>query len=191
MKRCFEVLIVWATVPLWGVLSLGVALLVWLTMGRPLLFCQDRAGKGGVPFRFWKFRTMRAGAGTDAERTTRVGRFLRATSLDELPQLWHVLAGQMSLVGPRPLPTKYLSRYSPEQMRRHEVRPGITGWAQVNGRNTISWEQKFAYDVWYVDHQSIWLDVKILFLTVGKVFACKGINSSATETMAEFQGSQA
>jgi len=131
---------------------------------------------------------MRAGDGSDMERTTRLGRLLRATSLDELPQLLHVLSGRMALVGPRPLPTAYLPRYSPAQARRHEVRPGLTGWAQVHGRNAITWEEKFAYDVWYVDHRSLALDAKILFLTVVAVFRRAGINASASETMGEFRG---
>ena len=133
---------------------------------------------------------MRGGEGSDTERTTRFGRFLRSTSLDELPQLWHVLSGKMSLVGPRPLPAKYLERYSPFQARRHEVRPGITGWAQINGRNAISWEKKFELDVWYVDNRSLLLDTKIIFLTLAKVFKRSGVNSSATETMPEFTGSR-
>jgi len=133
-----------------------------------------------------KFRTMRPSPGSDMERTTRIGSFLRATSLDELPQLLHVLSGKMSLVGPRPLPAKYLPRYSAFQARRHEVRPGLTGWAQINGRNAISWEEKFALDVWYVDNASFLLDMKILAATVLKVLSRKGVNSSREETMEEF-----
>ena len=190
MKRLVDVLVVVAASPLWlaalGVCALGVR----LTMGAPVMFRQERAGKGGRPFTIMKLRTMREGDGTDAERLTRFGRFLRATSLDELPQLFHVLAGTMALVGPRPLPVRYLPRYSKEQSRRHEVRPGITGWAQVNGRNAISWEEKFALDVWYVDHRSFALDMKILFLTVAKVFRRSGIDSSTGETMEEFMGSR-
>ena len=174
--------------PLWLPLTIAVAAMVLLAMGRPVLFAQERAGLGGRAFRFLKFRTMRNGEGTDAERTTRLGRFLRATSLDELPQLFHVLSGRMALVGPRPLPVRYLPRYSPEQARRHEVRPGITGWAQVNGRNALSWRDKFRLDVWYVDHRSLVLDAKILALTALKVFRRDGINNSATETMTEFLG---
>ena len=174
----------------WLAAAACVALAVRMSMGAPVLFRQERAGLGARPFLLLKFRTMREGQGTDAERTTRLGRFLRRTSLDELPQLFHVLSGKMSLVGPRPLPTAYLPRYSPEQARRHEVRPGITGWAQVNGRNAISWEEKFRLDVWYVDHRSLALDAKILFMTVFGVFRQSGINSSADETMPEFKGSQ-
>ena len=145
---------------------------------------------GGRPFRMLKLRTMRDGEGTDEERLTRLGRFLRASSLDELPELLHVLAGTMSLVGPRPLPTRYLPRYSPEQARRHDVRPGITGWAQVHGRNLLSWEDKFSYDVWYVDHQTFLLDIKILFLTIGAVFAARGISEKGAATMSTFTGKQ-
>ena len=168
MKRVIESLAVIVAAPLWVPLAAIVALAIMLADGRPVLFRQERAGKGGRIFTMLKFRTMRAGDGTDAERLTRIGRFLRATSLDELPQLLHVLSGKMSLVGPRPLPSRYLPRYSPEQARRHEVRPGITGWAQVNGRNALSWDEKFRLDVWYVDNRSFFLDLKILFLTVFK-----------------------
>ena len=189
MKRVIESLAVIVTAPLWVPIAALVAVAILIFNGRPVLFRQERAGKGGRVFTMLKFRTMRAGEGTDAERLTRLGRFLRATSLDELPQLLHVLSGKMALVGPRPLPSRYLPRYSPEQARRHEVRPGITGWAQVNGRNALSWEEKFRLDVWYVDNQSLLLDAKIIFLTFAKVFKRSGINSSATETMPEFTGS--
>lgn len=188
MKRIADVVMVLLAAPLWVPLSLVVAIGVWGAMGRPVLFSQDRAGLGGRTFRLLKFRTMRDGQGSDAERTTRFGRFLRATSLDELPQLLQVLSGKMSLVGPRPLPVRYLPRYSREQARRHEVRPGITGWAQVNGRNAISWDEKFKLDVWYVDNRSMALDAKILLLTALKVIRRDGINSSAAETMGEFTG---
>ncbi len=188
MKRFFESLLILVTLPIWGSVAILVALVVRVSLGSPVLFRQERAGKDGKSFTFLKFRTMREGVGRDTERLTRVGRFLRRTSLDELPQLGHVLSGKMALVGPRPLPVRYLPRYSPEQARRHAMRPGITGWAQVNGRNLLSWEQKFASDVWYVDHQSLWLDIKILLLTVGQVFAQKGINQSKNETMCEFTG---
>ena len=188
MKRFFETLLVLAAAPLWIPLAALVAILVRATDGSPVLFRQERAGKGGVPFTMLKFRTMRSGEGSDAARLTRLGRFLRATSLDELPQLLHVLSGKMSLVGPRPLPTAYLPRYSPEQARRHEVRPGITGWAQVNGRNALSWEEKFRLDAWYVDHRSILLDAKILFLTVFKTASRDGINHPGSDTMEEFRG---
>ena len=187
MKRLLDIALVLIAAPLWLPLSAAVAIAVAVSMGRPVIFAQDRAGLGGRVFRFLKFRTMTDGDAPDAERITRLGRFLRATSLDELPQLLHVLSGRMSLVGPRPLPARYLPRYSPEEMRRHETRPGITGWAQVNGRNAISWEEKFRLDVWYVDHRSLALDLKILLLTALKVFRREGINCSAAETMGEFR----
>ena len=187
MKRLWETILVLLTMVLWLPLLLTVALTVLVTMGRPVWFRQERAGKGGRPFRIIKFRTMRSGEGSDTERLTRVGRVLRATSLDELPQLLQVLTGTMALVGPRPLPVRYLPRYTPEENRRHEVRPGITGWAQVNGRNALTWEQKFAHDVWYVDHRSFGLDVKILFRTVARVFARSGVNAGKDETMEELR----
>ena len=191
MKRLFDILLVLLALPLWLPLLGIVALVVLAVEGRPVFFRQERAGMGGRPFRMLKLRTMRTGEGTDEERLTRLGRFLRASSLDELPELLHVLAGTMSLVGPRPLPTRYLPRYSPEQARRHDVRPGITGWAQVHGRNLLSWEDKFAYDVWYVDHRSLLLDVKILFLTVATVLGARGIASEQSATMTEFTGGSA
>jgi lipopolysaccharide/colanic/teichoic acid biosynthesis glycosyltransferase/glycosyltransferase involved in cell wall biosynthesis len=169
-------------------------LLVWLSMGRPLLFRQQRPGRFGRPFMLFKFRTMsdRCDASgnllADADRLTRVGRLLRATSLDELPQLWNVLRGEMSLVGPRPLLMNYLARYLPEQMRRHDVMPGITGWAQVNGRNAIAWEQKLSMDTWYVDHWSLWLDLKIFTMTVLRVVRREGISNQDYATMPEFMG---
>ena len=186
MKRFVETALVLATSPAWLALSAAVAAAVALFDGRPVTFTQERAGLGGRVFRMMKFRTMRDGDAPDVERITRLGRILRATSLDELPQLFHVISGRMSLVGPRPLPARYLPRYSPRQARRHEVRPGITGWAQVNGRNALSWDEKFRLDVWYVDNRSFALDVKILFMTAAKVFRRDGIDSSATETMGEF-----
>jgi sugar transferase EpsL len=164
-------------------------------LGSPVLFRQQRPGQHGRPFTIYKFRTMsdvRDGQGNllpDAGRLTPFGRFLRRTSLDELPELFNVLKGEMSLVGPRPLLTEYLDRYTLEQARRHEVRPGITGWAQVNGRNALTWEQKFALDVWYVDHLSFWLDLKILALTGWKVLRCEGISQTGHATMEEFFGS--
>jgi len=176
------------TAPLTVPLALGVALAVRIAEGRPVLFRQERAGLGGRPFLMVKFRSMRTGEGTDAERLMRFGRFLRASSLDELPELWNVLKGDMSLVGPRPLPTRYLPRYSPEQARRHEVRPGVTGWAQVHGRNALGWEEKFRYDVEYVDRHSLAMDVKILFMTVGQVIFPKHIAHEGEATMAEFMG---
>lgn len=154
------------TMVLWLPLLLTVALTVLVTMGRPVWFRQERAGKGGRPFRILKFRTMRSGEGSDTERLTRVGRVLRATSLDELPQLLQVLTGTMALVGPRPLPVRYLPRYTPEENRRHEVRPGITGWAQVNGlRGDTSIEERVQYDLWYIENWSIGLDLKIMLKT--------------------------
>lgn len=165
-----------------------VACAVRVALGSPVFFEQERAGRGGRPFRLFKFRSMRTGPGTDAERLTPFGRFLRASSLDELPELLLVLRGTLSLVGPRPLPTAYLPRYSPEQARRHEVRPGITGWAQVNGRNRLSWDEKFRLDVWYVDHRSLALDLRILVLTLAAVFRRSGISAAGEATMGEFNG---
>src|SRR5215813_13957247 len=181
-KRLFDVLL---TVPFLLVCAPVVALValgVRLRLGSPVLFCQQRPGLHGQSFTLLKFRTMteaRNGQGhllSDAERLTPLGRFLRSTSLDELPEFLNVLRGEMSLVGPRPLLMKYLERYTPEQMRRHEVKPGITGWAQVNGRNAISWEEKFSFDVWYVEHQAFWLDLKIIALTAWKILKREGIS---------------
>ena len=172
-----------------------LALLVRRKLGSPVFFRQVRPGLHGQPFEMVKFRTMtdeRNAQGEllpDSERLPAFGRFLRSSSLDELPELWNVLKGQMSLVGPRPLLMEYLPLYTPEQYRRHEVRPGVTGWAQVNGRNAISWEEKFALDVWYVQNQSFWLDLKILFLTVKKVLIKDGISAAGEATMAKFTGS--
>lgn len=169
-------------------------LLVRIKLGSPVFFTQIRPGLRGKPFQMFKFRTMTDQCGSDglplpdAERLTPFGRWLRATSLDELPELWNVLKGDMSLVGPRPLLMEYLPRYSPEQARRHEVRPGITGWAQVNGRNTLSWEDKFKLDVWYVDHQSLWLDIKIIWMTLKKVIVREGISAEGEATMSQFTG---
>lgn len=197
MKRLFDLtasaigLIVLA--PVLGVIALAVR---W-SLGGPVLFRQVRPGLHGRPFTMYKFRTMRDAVDAhgralpDAERLTRLGRFLRATSLDELPELWNVLRGEMALVGPRPLLMEYLPLYTRDQERRHEVRPGITGWAQVNGRNAISWEEKFALDVWYVDNQTFWLDLKILFLTMKKVFAREGISQEGQATMEKFRGTAA
>jgi len=171
-----------------------LATLVALLLGTPVLFRQQRPGLGGRPFWLLKFRTMteardaRGNLLPDAARLTAFGRFLRATSLDELPELLNVLKGDMSLVGPRPLLMQYLDRYTPEQARRHEVRPGITGWAQVNGRNAITWEEKFKLDVWYVDNWSLWLDIKIIFMTVWKIFKREGISQPGQATMEEFRG---
>ena len=187
MKRLLDIILVLIGAPLWLPLMLIVACLVRLKLGAPVFFTQERAGLNGKPFRMIKFRSMRNGPGTDEERLTKFGRFLRAASLDELPELLLVLRGTLSLVGPRPLPTIYLPRYSPEQARRHDVRPGITGWAQVNGRNLLSWEEKFRHDVWYVDHQSLILDLKILFLTIATVFRHTGISARGEATMGEFK----
>lgn len=190
MKRPLDLLIVillsWAWVPILVITMLAI----WISMGAPVFFVQERPGLNGKPFMLIKFRSMRQGDGSDAERLTWLGRLLRSTSLDELPELLNVLRGDMSLVGPRPLLMRYLPRYTPEQARRHELRPGLTGWAQVNGRNAISWEQKFEYDVWYVEHKSLGLDLKILWLTVGNVLLRRGINSGAEETMGEFWGTK-
>ncbi len=172
----------------------GIALLLWATMGRPLLFRQTRSGLHGRPFQIFKFRTMtdkQDSAGralADEMRLTAVGRFLRATSLDELPELWNVLRGELSLVGPRPLMAQYLERYSPEQARRHEVMPGITGWAQINGRNDLPWEEKFELDVWYVDNWSLALDFRILVKTFWEVLKRDGISRSGHATAPEFMG---
>ncbi len=194
LKRLFDV--VGASV---GLLVLApvyciVALLIRSRLGSPILFRQVRPGLHGRPFQMIKFRTMRDAADSngqplpDADRLTPFGRWLRSTSLDELPELWNVLKGDMSLVGPRPLLMEYLPLYSPEQARRHEVRPGITGWAQVNGRNAISWEEKFALDVWYVDHHNLWLDMKILYMTLRKVLVRDGISAEGEATMPKFKG---
>ena len=172
-----------------------VAFIIYLRMSPPILFRQVRPGLHGQPFRMIKFRTMldavddRGNALPDAQRLTRLGRFLRSTSLDELPGLWNVLKGDMSLVGPRPLLMEYLPLYSPQQARRHEVRPGVTGWAQINGRNALSWDEKFALDVWYVDNQSMALDSRILWLTIKKVIVRDGISATGEATMPKFTGS--
>lgn len=173
---------------------LVVSVLVKRQLGSPVLFRQTRPGLDGKPFDMIKFRTMRNAYDTDgeplpdSERITSFGRFLRSSSLDELPELWNVLKGEMSLVGPRPLLMEYLPLYSAEQYRRHEVRPGVTGWAQVNGRNAISWDDKFKLDVWYVDNRSFWLDLKVLILTVKKVLVRDGISSEGEATMSRFTG---
>jgi sugar transferase EpsL len=173
---------------------LAVAVAVRATLGSPVLFRQTRPGLGGRPFDLYKFRTMRHAPGPDghplpdAERLTGLGRFLRSASLDELPELLNVLKGEMSLVGPRPLLMEYLPLYSPEQARRHEVRPGLTGWAQVNGRNALTWDERFRLDVWYVDHRSFLLDLKILAMTVASVFRREGISHAGHATMERFTG---
>jgi sugar transferase EpsL len=194
LKRGLDVVVSASGLALLSPVLGAVTVLVWLEMGSPVLFRQERPGYNGVPFFALKFRSMtdqRDGLGRllpDGERITRLGAFLRRSSLDELVQLWNVLCGDMSLVGPRPLLMQYLDRYTPEQARRHSVRPGITGWAQVNGRNDLSWEQKLALDVWYVDHWSLWLDLRILGVTVWKVLKGEGIAAEGSATMPEFTG---
>lgn len=173
---------------------IAISLLIRREMGSPVLFHQTRPGLRGKPFQMVKFRTMREALDAegrplpDAERLTKLGRFLRSSSLDELPELWNVLKGDMSLVGPRPLLMEYLPLYSPEQARRQEVRPGISGWAQVNGRNAISWDEKFALDVWYIDNRSLWLDLRIIWLTIRKVVKREGISAAGEATMPKFEG---
>jgi lipopolysaccharide/colanic/teichoic acid biosynthesis glycosyltransferase len=188
MPRPLEVILLLLTAPLWLPLLGMTALAVRVGMGAPVLFRQIRPGLAGRPFTLLKFRTMRLGPGTDAERLTPLGRRLRRASLDELPELFNVLRGEMSLVGPRPLLPEYLPRYTPEQARRHEVRPGITGWAQVRGRNAIPWDEKLRLDVWYVDHRSTALDLRILALTAWQVLRCRGVNATGHATMPEFGG---
>jgi lipopolysaccharide/colanic/teichoic acid biosynthesis glycosyltransferase len=195
MKRLLDIVIAAAALVIWVLPALVISLAVRIDVGKPILFVQLRPGRHGVPFRLVKFRTMRNAYDANGrllppeERLTRLGRFLRATSLDELPELWNVLRGDMSLVGPRPLMMEYLPLYNAEQARRHAVRPGLTGWAQVNGRNMITWEEKFAFDVWYVDHQSLLLDLKILWRTLIKVLAAEGISPPDREIMEPFSGS--
>lgn len=194
LKRIFDLCIASAALIALAPLLLIIAALVRVSLGAPVIFRQQRPGLHGKPFTLLKFRSMtdaRDAEGNllpDDRRLTRFGRFLRSSSLDELPELINVVRGDMSLVGPRPLLMEYLDRYTPEQMRRHAVRPGITGWAQVNGRNAITWEQKFALDVWYVDHLSFWLDLRILALTVWRVARCEGINQRGCATVTIFQG---
>ena len=181
---------------IWPVLLIVCIWLHFANKGAGAFFTQERPGKDGKIFKVIKFKTMtdeRDDSGKllpDAKRLPKVGRFVRSTSIDELPQLLNVLKGDMALIGPRPLLVRYLSLYNERQARRHEVRPGITGWAQVNGRNAISWEEKFDYDVWYVDHVSLWLDLKIVLLTIKKVFVREGINSGTAATMEPFRGSK-
>lgn len=194
-KRALDILASAVGLVLLSPLLALTALAIKLESAGPVLFRQRRAGFRGRPFDLIKFRTMleaRDAQGQplpDEQRLTHLGLFLRSTSLDEFPELFNVLKGDMCLVGPRPLLLEYLPRYSPDQNRRHEVRPGITGWAQINGRNALTWEEKFAYDVWYVDHQSLWLDLKILALTVWKILRREGISQAGRATMDKFQGS--
>ena len=190
MKRLFDIL---GTLFLLSVLWLPLVCLCFLQlilMGKPIFFRQERAGLEGQPLLILKFRTMLNGGGSDADRLTPWGKFLRSTSLDELPELWNVLRGEMSLIGPRPLPVHYLERYTPRQNQRHNIRPGITGWAQVNGRNGLSWERQFELDLWYVEHHSLWLDLKILARTVITVFRREKISEEGQATRSEFFGSK-
>jgi lipopolysaccharide/colanic/teichoic acid biosynthesis glycosyltransferase len=196
MKRVFDLLLSLGVLLILALPLVVVWVLVHRKLGSPELFRQVRPGLHGRPFMMVKFRTMTDERGADgellpdAERLTAFGRFLRASSLDELPELWNVLRGEMSLVGPRPLLMEYMPLYSPEQARRHEVRPGITGWAQVNGRNALSWEERLKLDVWYVDHRSLWLDLRILWLTVRKVILREGISAQGEATMPRFTGNK-
>lgn len=194
IKRFFDIVITLLMMALLSILILLTAMLIRVVLGAPVIFKQERPGKYGKPFFLYKFRTMtikydkNGNLLSDQMRLTKTGRFIRKLSLDELPQLFNVLKGDISLVGPRPLLMEYLPLYTKEQARRHEVKPGMTGWAQINGRNSISWEERFTYDVWYVDHQSFWLDMKILVLTIFKVFKSEGIHQAGHATMEKFTG---
>jgi lipopolysaccharide/colanic/teichoic acid biosynthesis glycosyltransferase len=196
LKRSFDIVFSACWLLGFAPLLLVVAILVRLKLGSPVLFVQERPGLRGRPFRMVKFRTMTDARGPDGEllpdgqRLTSFGKFLRSTTLDEFPEMWNVLVGDMSVVGPRPLLMRYVPRYDAFQARRMEVKPGVTGWAQVNGRNLLSWDEKFALDVWYVDHRTFWLDMKIVVLTFFKVFARTGINAGEGKTMEEFRGSK-
>jgi sugar transferase EpsL len=196
MKRCFDLSIAVGTCIVLSPVMALIAGLIRLTMGSPVIFRQTRPGVHGKPFTIYKFRTMTASHDehgrllSDGDRLTRVGTFLRSTSLDELPELFNVLKDDMSIVGPRPLLMQYLKLYTAEQMRRHEVKPGITGWAQVNGRNALTWEARFALDVWYVDHWSMWLDMKIVLLTIWKILCREGIHQPGQATVVYFTGSK-
>ena len=196
LKRLLDIVVASALLLVLAPLLIVVALIVRLALGRPVFLRQRRPGLRGAPFELLKFRTMsnavddRGKLLPDEQRLSSVGRLLRQMSLDELPELIDVIKGDMSLVGPRPLLMQYLDRYTPAQSRRHEVRPGITGWAQVKGRNSLSWEDRFALDVWYVDHRSLWLDLKILMLTAWKVVRREGISQPGQATMREFMGSK-
>lgn len=192
VKRGFDLTIVLLTAPFWLPVLLMTALLVRIKLGGPLFFKQRRPGREAAIFELLKFRSMtntkdaNGNLLPDAERLTSFGKWLRSSSLDELPELWNVLKGEMSLVGPRPLLVQYLDRYTPEQKLRHDVPPGLTGWAQINGRNALSWEEKFALDVWYVANRTLWLDIKILWLTVGRVLGRQGISAQGEATTSEF-----
>jgi len=195
IKRIFDVLFSLIAVIILSPVFIVVSIALIISDGFPVFFTQIRPGKKGNPFKLHKFRTMKVMRNqidellVDGNRITKFGDFLRRTSLDELPELFNVLKGEMSIVGPRPLLMQYLGRYSDEQARRHEVLPGITGWAQINGRNAISWEEKFRLDVWYVDHSTIWLDIRIIFQTIWKVIQGEGISQPGRATMDEFMGS--
>jgi lipopolysaccharide/colanic/teichoic acid biosynthesis glycosyltransferase len=195
VKRLFDTCLIVAALPLLLPLGLLVWLMVRRRLGAPALFHQRRPGRNGKPFNMVKFRSMTDARGPDgsllpdAERLPPFGRFLRASSLDELPELWNVLRGDMSLVGPRPLLMEYLPLYTAFQARRHEVRPGVTGWAQVNGRNAVDWDERFRLDVWYVDHRSLWLDMRIIAMTLKKVIVKEGISAPGAATMHRFRGS--
>lgn len=194
IKRLLDISTSFFGLVIFSPVFLFISILVKLGSVGPTLFKQKRPGKNGKIFWMYKFRTMKELRDEDGEllsvdkRITKVGKILRKLSLDELPELWNVLKGDMSLVGPRPLLVKYLDRYTSEQARRHEVKPGITGWAQVNGRNAITWEEKFKYDVWYVDNWNFWLDIKIIFMSIAKVIKGEGINQPGQVTMEEFKG---
>ena len=193
-KRLFDIIASASGLIFLSPVFLILIYLIRKNLGEPVFFTQERPGKNGKPFKMIKFRSMRDAVDKDgnplpdSERLTPFGKKLRATSLDELPELWNVLKGDMSLVGPRPLLMSYLPLYNEFQNRRHEMRPGVTGWAQVNGRNALSWDEKFAHDIWYIDHYSFWLDMKILFLTVKKVFIKEGISAEGEATMPYFTG---
>ena len=187
MKRFFDIIAAVLLLLITAPLQLLLCMLQLIIAGKPILFRQQRIGLDGNAFSIMKFRTMRKGTGSDKERLTRWGSFLRSTSLDELPQLWNVVRGEMSLVGPRPLSIHYLPLYSPEQARRHTVRPGITGWAQINGRNNISWERQFELDLWYIDNRSSLLDLKILLLTPIHVLTSRGVSEQGHVTRSEFK----
>lgn len=190
MKRAFDLLFVALFSPVIAAAAAVVAVAVRIVMGRGVIFAQERAGLGGRAFTLYKFRTMLPGDGPDGERLTRFGRFLRATSLDELPEFWNVVRGEMSIVGPRPLPVRYLTRYSAFEARRHEVLPGITGWAQIHGRNALDWTTKFRYDVEYVDRHSLLLDLRIIAATVFQVVMPSHISHDGEATMSEFTGKE-
>lgn len=194
MKWSFDRLMAAITLLFFSPFLLAIAIAIYLRIGRPILFSQPRPGQNSCIFTFYKFRTMTNERDVDGnlmpdeQRLTEFGQFLRQSSLDELPQLWNVLKGDMSFVGPRPLIVEYLDRYTPEQARRHRVKPGITGLAQIKGRNAINWEEKFKLDVWYIDHWNLWMDLKILFLTIWKVLRKEGINEEGYTTSQEFRG---